>query len=360
MAYAPFAATLVVYDAEAGLAGAVEAEGMRCVVAPTIMHGTAEAANIFSCAPNIDFIGVKWGINATLAFKAASDLEPGVMTNSWGYHLPGLTTLPNFLKPLEAAVLEAVILRGIIVCFSAGNGHIAFPAMMPDVLAVGGVHARANLVGNDFFLEASNYASSFDSLIYPGRHVPDVCGLVGMQPGALYIMLPVPPGSAIDVGVSGGTHPNGDETSPNDGWAAISGTSSTSKKQSTLVRRNSSSAGTWTGSCPVRTTGSRWRAGCGMASSRATTASRRDPVRTARPAQDLRTPPWPTRSRARCRPGHSLRCHHRDEEPEASELGPLRRGESRFICRADARYRRACRRVIFFCASNPPANSCGR
>ena len=191
-------------------------------------HGTAEAANIFSCAPNIDFIGVKWGINATLAFKAASDLEPGVMTNSWGYHLPGLTTLPNFLKPLEAAVLEAVILRGIIVCFSAGNGHIAFPAMMPDVLAVGGVHARANLVGNDFFLEASNYASSFDSLIYPGRHVPDVCGLVGMQPGALYIMLPVPPGSAIDVGVSGGTHPNGDETAPNDGWAAISGTSAAS------------------------------------------------------------------------------------------------------------------------------------
>ena len=100
--------------------------------------------------------------------------------------------------------------------------------MMPDVLAVGGVHARANLVGNDFFLEASNYASSFDSLIYPGRHVPDVCGLVGMQPGALYIMLPVPPGSAIDVGVSGGAYPNGDETASNDGWAAISGTSAAS------------------------------------------------------------------------------------------------------------------------------------
>jgi len=64
---------------------------------------------------------VKFGPNATLAFKAASDLEPAVMTNSWGYHLPGLTTLPNFLKPLEAAVLEAVNLRGIIVCFSGGT-----------------------------------------------------------------------------------------------------------------------------------------------------------------------------------------------------------------------------------------------
>jgi len=191
-------------------------------------HGTAEAANIFACAPDIDFVGVKMGFNATLAFKTASDLEPAVITNSWGYHLPGITTLPNFLKPLEAAVLEAVNTRGIIVCFSGGNGHIAFPAMMPDVVAVGGVHARPALAGNDFVLEASNYASSFDSLIYPGRHVPDVCGLVGMQPGALYIMLPVPPGSAIDAGVSGGTHPNGDETAGNDGWAAISGTSAAS------------------------------------------------------------------------------------------------------------------------------------
>jgi LPPG:FO 2-phospho-L-lactate transferase len=41
--YAPLAATLVVDDADAGLAAAVEAEGMRCVVAPTIMYGPAEA-----------------------------------------------------------------------------------------------------------------------------------------------------------------------------------------------------------------------------------------------------------------------------------------------------------------------------
>ena len=84
-------------------------------------HGTAEAANIFANAPDIDFIGVKMGANPTLAFKTASDLHPSVMTNSWGYHLPGLTTLPNSLKPLEAAVIEAVRKRGIAVCFSAGT-----------------------------------------------------------------------------------------------------------------------------------------------------------------------------------------------------------------------------------------------
>ena len=42
--YAPFAACLVVDEADAALAPAVEAEGMRCVVAPTIMRGLPEAA----------------------------------------------------------------------------------------------------------------------------------------------------------------------------------------------------------------------------------------------------------------------------------------------------------------------------
>jgi len=191
-------------------------------------HGTAEAANIFASAPDIDFVGVKMGGNATLAFKTASDLYPAIMTNSWGYHLPGLSTLPNFLKPLEAAVTEAVHTRGITVCFSAGNGHIAFPAMMPDVIAAGGVFAHPNLVGDDFQLEASNYASSFDSLIYPGRHVPDVCGLVGMQPSGIYIMLPVEPGDDIDAGLAGSPYPDKDETAPDDGWAVISGTSAAS------------------------------------------------------------------------------------------------------------------------------------
>ncbi len=42
--YAPVAATLVVDEADAARAGEVEAAGMRCVVAPTVMHGPAEAA----------------------------------------------------------------------------------------------------------------------------------------------------------------------------------------------------------------------------------------------------------------------------------------------------------------------------
>jgi len=42
--YADVAATLVIDTADAELAAAVEAEGVRCVVAPTLMHGPAEAA----------------------------------------------------------------------------------------------------------------------------------------------------------------------------------------------------------------------------------------------------------------------------------------------------------------------------
>lgn len=42
--YAPLAATLVVDVADAALAGGVEAEGMRCVVAPAVMRGPAESA----------------------------------------------------------------------------------------------------------------------------------------------------------------------------------------------------------------------------------------------------------------------------------------------------------------------------
>ena len=42
--YSPLVATLVVDDADASLAPQVEAAGVRCVVAPSVMHGAAEAA----------------------------------------------------------------------------------------------------------------------------------------------------------------------------------------------------------------------------------------------------------------------------------------------------------------------------
>jgi LPPG:FO 2-phospho-L-lactate transferase len=42
--YAPLVGTLVVDEADAGRAAEVEAAGVRCIVAPTVMTGPAEAA----------------------------------------------------------------------------------------------------------------------------------------------------------------------------------------------------------------------------------------------------------------------------------------------------------------------------
>ena len=44
--YAPFAATLVIDEADADLAAEVSETGMRCVVARTVMSGPAEAASL--------------------------------------------------------------------------------------------------------------------------------------------------------------------------------------------------------------------------------------------------------------------------------------------------------------------------
>jgi hypothetical protein len=191
-------------------------------------HGTGESANVFAIAPKVTFIGVKLGDDANRdggasileGFQEALKHKPHIITVSMCYDLRDLNgrnelrELPNGLKPLEAEI-QAAIAAGVVVVFSAGNGHYAFPASMPEVLSVGGT-----FVAEDGSMQASDYASAFTSTIYSGRHVPDVCGLVGMLPYGDYIMLPVPPGHEIDTGNA--VH---DGTKPGDGWAVFSGTS---------------------------------------------------------------------------------------------------------------------------------------
>jgi hypothetical protein len=190
-------------------------------------HGTGESANIFACAPDCELLPVKAStfvsgafrlVNTTAAFNAAVGLGPDIITNSWSRDIrnPPLTAADQVLA---AAVADAVA-AGIIVVFSAGNGRFGFPGQHPDVISAGGV-----FMDIDGSLQASNYASGFVSNIYPGRNSPDLCGLVGMLPRAIYIMLPLQEGCEIDQGNGGGTHPNGDQTAGDDGWAGFSGTS---------------------------------------------------------------------------------------------------------------------------------------
>lgn len=181
-------------------------------------HGTAESANIFAVAPDVTLYPVKAAPgNSKAAFDSAVALNPDIITCSWGWSTNG--PLSAIQQSLAVSVAAAVA-SGIVVIFSAGNGHFGFPGQHPDVISAGGVYWA-----EDDSLQASNYSSGFMSMIYPGRRVPDVCGLVGQTPGARYITLPVEPGDTIDRGAPGGNHPNGDETTATDGWASISGTS---------------------------------------------------------------------------------------------------------------------------------------
>ncbi|MBM3785018.1 MAG: peptidase S8 [Acidobacteria bacterium] len=182
-------------------------------------HGTGESANIFAVAPDVQLLPIKMSFtNSTGAFNAAVALNPDIITCSWGSDIrSGPLSAAN--ATLAAAVAAAVA-SGITVVFAAGNGHHGFPGQHPDVISAGGV-----FMDKDESLRASNYASGFMSNVYPGRRCPDLSGLVGMSPGANYIMLPLEPGDDIDVSKSGTPFPTKDETANNDGWAAFSGTS---------------------------------------------------------------------------------------------------------------------------------------
>lgn len=182
-------------------------------------HGTAESANIFAVAPDVNFFPVKMNFaNSKGAFDAAVALKPQIITCSWGSDIR-TSTLSAANAALAVSISNAVA-SGIVVIFSAGNGHWGFPGQHPDVISAGGVFMNI-----DLSLKASDYASGFESPVYSGRKCPDASGLVGMKPRAAYILLPLQPGDDIDTSSAGGTHPNGDETTSKDGWAAISGTS---------------------------------------------------------------------------------------------------------------------------------------
>jgi len=146
------------------------------------------------------------------------------MSNSWGFDVDVSSREQlkaddaNFFNELVdiETILSDAIQSGIVVVFSAGNGHHAFPGCMPQVISAGGV-----TVLEDGALEASSYASSFKSKIYPGRSVPDLCGVVGASgaaPQKNHIMLPVPTTAELD----GLNFPSGRK---NTGWGIFSGTS---------------------------------------------------------------------------------------------------------------------------------------
>jgi len=181
-------------------------------------HGTAVAACALAIAPGATFIPVKYYEDDMVnAFHNAIKMDPHIITCSWGYaEFP-----PSGSSTLKMAI-DYAISRGIVVIFACGNkkpdGVVLWPASEPSVIAVGG----ACILPNDSVI-ASSFAVSGRNPHNPGRRIPDVCGLCGMDPLGVYIVLPTQPGSVIDkiFSVDGS-----DRTKGNDGWVVASGTSS--------------------------------------------------------------------------------------------------------------------------------------
>jgi subtilisin family serine protease len=193
-----------------------------------IGHGTGESANIFAIAPGAVLQPIR-GTNAAgkfvgvvTAFLKGKALKPQIMTNSWG----GDNEYPPTAGPdpgdlAFAAEVQDAIESGILVIFSAGNGQFSIEPQIPGVLSAGGV-----FVDQTGAMEASSYASGYLSPWFKDTIVPTVCGLVGLQPRAQYLMLPVQPGCELDQSEAADEPQEvGDGTTGTDGWALFSGTS---------------------------------------------------------------------------------------------------------------------------------------
>lgn len=195
-------------------------------------HGTAECANIFAIAPECEVAPIRCSneegktVGGVAGFGLAKASGSQIITCSWSADLDiGLLTSgggpPNISNPILGEILDALD-DGILVIFASGNGNFSLEPQVPGVLAAGGVFINKN--GN---LCTSDIASAYKSPWFPGRTIPTVCGLAGMSPDQ-YLMLPVPPGSSLDVAHSGDpSDPDmpSDGTAPADGWARFSGTS---------------------------------------------------------------------------------------------------------------------------------------
>jgi len=146
-------------------------------------HGTRHTASIFACAPDATVIGIKMGNTWTLPFDRARAVSAKVINYSQAFVLGN--------RPLEEGHLTLRILlltlvsEGITLVVSGGNfADIVFPAMMPEVIAVGGV-----TIDSKERISASSKTSSFRAVRFGGRAVPDLCGVASMM------ALPVSPPS---------------------------------------------------------------------------------------------------------------------------------------------------------------------
>jgi hypothetical protein len=134
-------------------------------------HGTSALAPLLACAPDVKAYGIKVGQNPILAIDRAEMFpDVRVLSLSWVFELDPGESLTRVMRAINIR-LAAFIRRGKTVVAAAGNGEISFPAMMPDIISVGGA-----AIDESERLRVWDGASSFTSTVFPGRDVPDLCG----------------------------------------------------------------------------------------------------------------------------------------------------------------------------------------
>ena len=152
-------------------------------LSPPNSHGTSVLSCLLACAPDVQAFGIRQGVSTVLAFDLALAM-PGVRVISYsaGWSLEGQTTIPLDRLPLQIRILTAVA-SGVTIVVAAGNGEVeTFPAIMREVVAVGGVTIKSPSDA----ITAWSGSSSFVSVIFPGRVVPDLCSF------AEAILMPTP------------------------------------------------------------------------------------------------------------------------------------------------------------------------
>lgn len=186
-------------------------------------HGTGEVANLYSIAPDCEVISVRKDIaQSAEGFRRALETDADIINCSWALQLTD--TVFDTHRMLDLLIREAVE-RGVIVVCAAGNGFNGFPAQHPEVISVG-----AAFKAESGAVSLASYSSAFESAVYSGRTVPDLCGVAGSSLEAPFLHLPVPAGSEYDSRYSEFQNIIGDDVPLNDqiksdGWAAFSGTS---------------------------------------------------------------------------------------------------------------------------------------
>ena len=186
-------------------------------------HGTAIAYNLFATAPKVSLLGFQHSDPPQDAIEQAAEAGVDVISCSWGWD-------NEQTFPILEASIRSVVAEGKTTLFAAGNGQLAWPGSMPEVISIGGVYWNPAQT-----LEASNFASGFASNQYPGRKVPDVSGLCGERPQAIYIMMPCKPSCRMEMELAGSDFPNHDQTKADDGWVGASGTSSATPQVAGVV-----------------------------------------------------------------------------------------------------------------------------